>query len=606
MENEQNILTVVWKDVWNILKANSNINSLLKTLNASYLSEFLIIGKRCEMSKVFDNVSNNERSFAGIPQLSLRSQIIGALGSAIITASSMYVALRMSALPWPTIFVSILSMSLLKLFGKTTLNEINVTQTSMSSGAMVAGGLAFTLPGLWITGIWDKVDVMGQYFWKVLLITMAGMILGTLLTWFLRPRFIEREKLPYPIGVAAAETIRTGDEGGRKSIVLFGTMAFSAVFTALRDSLGWIPSAISSKWLYARNFQVGIWVSPMAAGIGYIIGTLYTGVWFLGALLSYILIIPVGTALKIFPSVDAAAEFKNTVGIGLMVGTGIGILISYIISLFKKRTVSTDGESSNSSQSINKGKKISTGKLLSVLAVAVTYVLTVLCGLSPVASALLIAGVFVASAMSATITGQTGINPMEIFGIIVLLAIRLFVDLDATDAFFTAACVAVACGYAGDMLNDYKTGHIIGTNPVAQLVSQFVGGFVGTVVAAVSMFAVVGQFGGVGIEYGLPAGQAFIVSQMVNGIGNPVVFVTAALAGVILYLLKVPVMTLGIGMYLPFEISSAVFLGGLIRLVTDKVRPNSVDTGNIASSGLLGGEGITGVGIAIINMLLLK
>ena len=99
-------------------------------------------------------MKNREKKFMGVEQLSLRSLIIGSLGSCVITASSMYVALRMSALPWPTIFVAVLSMGLLKIFGKTTNNEINITQTAMSAGAMVAGGLAFTLPGLWIMGIW--------------------------------------------------------------------------------------------------------------------------------------------------------------------------------------------------------------------------------------------------------------------------------------------------------------------------------------------------------------------------------------------------------------------------------------------------------------------
>lgn len=543
-----------------------------------------------------------ERSFAGIYQLSLRSILIGAAGSAIITASSMYVALRMSALPWPTIFVAVLSMALLKALGKTTFNEINITQTNMSSGAMIAGGLAFTLPGLWITGISSGKDMFAQYFWKVLAISVAGMLLGTVLTWLLRPRFIEVEALPYPIGIAAAETIKVGDEGGKKSAVLFSSMGFSALFAYLRDGLGIIPQAIISKWLYARNFYVGIWVSPLAVGTGYLIGPLFTGVWFLGSVLSYLLIIPLGTALNIFPSVDEAVAFKNTAGIGLMVGTGVGILISYIInsinSILKKRS------SKNSNISGSTGKSSgNTARVLIILSVVASFILSVACGLSVIASVLLMIGVFITSAMAATITGQTGINPMEIFGIIVLLAIRIFVDVDATGAFFIAACVAVACGYAGDMLNDYKTGYELGSNPVAQLIAQAVGGLVGAIVAPVSMFAIINQFGGVGADKGLPAAQAYAVSQMVNGIGNPTVFWAALAIGAILYLLKVPVMTLGIGMYLSFEISSVVFLGGLIRLILDKVKPGSEQNGNITASGFLGGEGITGVAIAIIRMI---
>jgi putative OPT family oligopeptide transporter len=491
-------------------------------------------------------------------------------------------------------------MALLKGMGGTTLNEINITQTAMSAGAMVAGGIAFTLPGLWITGTWTSTAWQGGHIIKVLFISLTGMLLGTVLTWFLRPRFIEGEALPYPIGAAAAETITAGDRGGKKSIVLFGTMGFSAVFTYLRDSLGWIPSALVSKWLYTRNLFIGVWVSPMAAGIGYMIGTLYTGIWFLGAVISYLIIIPIGPAAGIFPSVEDAVSFKNTVGIGLMVGTGVGILISYITSLVKKAALKN--EIKHNKKIEDEDSRQSRARLLPALATILAFVFSVAAGIGILPSLLLMAGVFGASAMAATITGQTGINPMEIFGIIILLAIRMIVSVDVTGAFFIAACVAIACGYAGDLLNDYKAGHILGTNPAAQLISQIVGGIAGAVIASFAMFAIIGQFGGIGPEKGLPAGQAFAVSQMVQGIGNPAVFGIALAVGALLYLLKVPSMTLGIGMYLSFEISSIVFIGGLFRFIFDRINPKSTETGNIAASGLLGGEGITGVAIAIIKM----
>lgn len=547
-----------------------------------------------------------ERSFAGIEQLSLRSIILGMIGSAIITASSMYVALRLSALPWPTIFVAVLSMALLKVLGKTTHNEINITQTSMSSGAMVAGGLAFTLPGLWITGVWNGQAFTPARFWQVLAITICGVLLGSVLTWFLRRRFVEKDPLPYPIGIAAADTIVVGDAGNRKSALLFISMGVSAIFTFFRDHLAWIPSALSSAWLYARNFRIGLWVSPMAVSIGYMIGTLYTGVWFLGAVLAYVLIIPCGPALGLFSSVDAAVSFKDTAGIGLMVGTGIGTLLSFVIGSIKKRIGSHDRAdigrdetaSGNSSASSHKKERFWTA-----IAVAISFVLSIVCRLGVLPSILMMIGVLAASAMSAIITGQTGINPMEIFAIIVLLAVRIFVNVDAVGSFFIAAAVAVACGYAGDMLNDYKTGAMLKTNPKAQLISQIIGGVVGAVIATLALFAVIGQFGGVGPGHELPAGQAFAVSQMVKGIGNPVVFWVALGIGVLLNLLKVPSMTLGIGMYLPFEISSIVFLGGLLRLFAERFFPKTVNSGNIVASGMLGGEGITGVTIAIIKMI---
>lgn len=540
--------------------------------------------------------NNQERTFLGVEQLSLRSLILGALGSVIITASSMYVALRMSALPWPTIFVAVLSMALLKIFGKTTNNEINITQTAMSAGAMVAGGLAFTLPGLWILGIWDGSNNLSANYVKVLTIAIAGMLLGTVTSYILRYRFIVKNALPYPIGQAAAETIKAGDEGGKKSIVLFGTMVASAVYTFFRDQLRLVPDAFMFKG------AIGIWNSPMAVGMGYILGTLYTGVWFLGALISNAFLIPFGPKLGLFADAAAASAFTTSSGIGLLVGTGLGVLIGIIFSGIKK--LSTSGKKDiYKNQTKNGNKFFNKSRILIVISTAFAFVFSIASGLPVIPSILLIIGVFIVSIMAATITGQTGINPMEIFGIIVLLAIRIFVDIDATDALFVAACVAVASGFSGDLFNDYKTGQIMGTNPKAQLISQIVGGVVGTIVASVALFAIINQFGEVGAGTALPAGQAVGVTAMINGIGDPVVFGVAAAIGAILYLLGLPTATLGIGIFLPFVISSAVFLGGLIRFISDRVRRKSNnETGTVAASGLLGGEGITGVGIALVKM----
>ncbi|MEA3507863.1 MAG: OPT/YSL family transporter, partial [Synergistota bacterium] len=84
------------------------------------------------------------------PELTFRALLTGAAGSVVIAASSTYVALRMGALPWPTVFVAVLSMAILKPFGA-GLREINTAHTGMSAGGLVAGGLAFTLPGLWMS-----------------------------------------------------------------------------------------------------------------------------------------------------------------------------------------------------------------------------------------------------------------------------------------------------------------------------------------------------------------------------------------------------------------------------------------------------------------------
>jgi len=523
-------------------------------------------------------------------QLTIRSLVIGGFGSVVITTSSMYVALRMGALPWPTIFVAVLSLALLKALGRTNLNEINVTHTAMSSGAMVAGGLAFTIPGIWIL---EETSEVG--FLSLLIVTLSGTVLGVVFTSLIRQHFVEKEKLPFPMGVASYETVVAGDEGGRKAKYLFSTMGIAAVFVAIRDGLGWIPAAWSSAWLYSKNIFFGTWISPMAVGIGYIIGPLFTGVWFLGAVLSYFLIIPVGVALGWFEDVATAAAFKDSLGIGLMVGTGLGILIKGILPRAK--------EIYGKSQKREKGRLGRQLILAPIFFAVVAVFLTTLTEMTLIPSLLTIVGVWLTTAMAASITGQSGINPMEVFGIIILLGVKVVSDIGTIEAFLVAGVVAVACGLAGDVLNDFKSGYLLKTDPKAQIIAETVGGVIGAVVSVVVLFIMFRAYGTMGPGTELPAPQAYAVSTMVGGLPNTPAFFFGLMIGILIYLIGLPGMTLGIGMYLPMEISSAAFLGGMISLISVKLNPKSKENGLVISSGLLGGEGITGVVLAIIRVL---
>ncbi|NPV43904.1 MAG: peptide transporter [Firmicutes bacterium] len=523
-------------------------------------------------------------------QLTIRSVVLGMLGAVIITASSTYVALRMGALPWPTIFVAILSLTILKALGKTNINEINVTHTAMSAGGLVAGGLAFTIPGIWMVNPDAKVS-----FFTLIVITLCGTVLGLIFTGLIRKHFIEGERLPFPMGIAASQTLIAGDEGGKKGRYLFSSLGFAAVFTALRDQFGVIPAALTSQALFARNIFFGAWLSPMAAGIGYIIGPLYMGTWFLGAFLSYFLIIPIGVSTGVFSNVDTATAFKNSMGIGLIVGSGVGVLIKGVLPKAKEIFAPMlKGE-------VEKGE-INMRWAPFVFALA-ALIVTFLTEMSLISSILTIIGVWVTVAMAATITGQTGINPMEIFGILVLLFIKIFVKLGFIESFLIAAVVAIACGLAGDALQDFKAGYILKTDPRAQLVSEGVGGLIGAFVSVIVLFIMHNAYGAMGPGTELVAPQAYAVSTMVKGLPNPSAFVIGLILGALLYFIKIPGMTIGIGMYLPMVISTTAGVGGVLRFIMDKKYPKSNENGTLISSGFLGGEGVTGVLLAIIKVL---
>ena len=189
---------------------------------------------------------------------------------------------------------------------------------------------------------------------------------------------------------------------------------------------------------------------------------------------------------------------------------------------------------------------------------------------------------------------------MEIFGIIAMIGVGFLIKSTWQTSLMMAAVVAVASGFAGDTMFDYKTGQIIGTDPRAQLISQAIGGLLGAVVASITIFVVISQFGPVFGE-GLPAPQGAMVYSMVNHAFDPLIFWSGAGLGILLVLLKVPSTTLGIGMYLPFGFSFAIFIGGAIRWIVKKFFPKQIENGMVIASGVFGGESLTGVAIAFMS-----
>ena len=519
--------------------------------------------------------------------LTARGLAIGLVGLVIITASSMYVALRMGALPWPTVFVTVLSMAVLGKAKGSTLEEINCTHTLMSAGAMVAGGLAFTLPGLWMTDSSADLPII-----SILAISITGAVLGTLFTIIFRRTFIEREKLPYPMGEAAYNTLIAGKEG-KGAGVLFTSLGASALFTFIRDKLEWIPAVLGIYSGSSLFPALSLWVSPMALGIGAIIGPVLALMWFGGAVLGYFILTPIGLSTGLFGSMADADAFRSSLGIGLMIGTGLGVAVKAIATLLRKKK--GDGSSAIPRRTVY---MIALFCILAVIVLSITTEITILEGV------LLIVGVYLTTYLSGMLTGQTGINPMEIFAILVLIGISAVLSPSLAAAFSIAGVVAVACGLTGDVMNDLKSGALVGTQPRYQIIAEGIGGIVGAIVAAFALIVLKDGMGGFGSPE-LPAPQAAAVAAMAGGLSDPLAFGIGAAAGLLLYLLRVPSATLGLGVYLPTYISSAMALGAVVMAGVKKAMKNSAkaDEGAaLISSGLLGGEGITGVIIAIASM----
>lgn len=537
-------------------------------------------------------------------QISAAGILIGCIGCVIITASSVYTALKMGALPWPTIFTSITALILLRAAGRTSLNEANVTQIIMSAGSMVAGGLAFTIPGVWMLGLdaelsWTEIGG----------VALAGTLLGLACTALIRRRFVEESDLEYPIGTAAAETLMASRAGGATGKRLFGSMAAAGIWCALRDLAGVIPAMIGA--LPIPGVAFGIYNSPMLLSVGFLVGGAAVAFWLAGGLIANFGIIVGGSAAGLW-DVASAQGIASSLGMGLMMGSGIGVVVRDILpAVFRSaRNGRRDDDRANApARAFGKLDR----SVLALLVAAAALLVCLVLGLSPIACAVVMALAFVTTIMSAQSVGQTGIDPMEIFGLIVLLVVAALGESDQVRLFFVAGVVAVACGLAGDVMSDFKTGKIIGTDPRAMWIGQAIGALIGCAVSVAVMCALLNAYGAdaFGPEKLFVSAQASVVATMVSGIPSVSAFALGLAAGVALYCLGIPSMMLGLGVYLPFYMTLSASLGAAVKIAYDRVasirnaradETSHEETGIIVASGVLGGESIVGVIIALASV----
>ena len=549
-------------------------------------------------------------------QISAAGILIGCIGCVIITASSVYTALKMGALPWPTIFTSITALVLLRAAGRTSLNEANVTQIIMSAGSMVAGGLAFTIPGVWMLGLGAElswIEIGG--------VALAGTLLGLVCTALIRRRFVEESDLEYPIGTAAAETLMASRAGGATGKRLFGSMAAAGIWCALRDLAGVIPAMIGA--LPIPGVAFGIYNSPMLLSVGFLVGGAAVAFWLAGGLIANFGIIVGGSAAGLW-DVANAQGIVSSLGMGLMMGSGIGVVVRDILPAAFRSAHNGRRDDNHAGAPARAFGKLDRSVLALFVAAAALLVCLVL-GLSPIACAVVVVLAFVTTIMSAQSVGQTGIDPMEIFGLIVLLVIAALGESDQVRLFFVAGVVAVACGLAGDVMSDFKTGKIIGTDPRAMWIGQAIGALIGCAVSVAVMCALLNAYGADAFGPGklFVSAQASVVATMVSGIPSVSAFALGLVAGVALYCLGIPSMMLGLGVYLPFYMTLSASLGAAVKIAYDRAasirnarasgdattnantgtdETSHEETGIIVASGVLGGESIVGVIIALASV----
>lgn len=533
-----------------------------------------------------------------------RSYIIGGVLAVLMTMSGVYITLRMNAFMWASILTALMAMGIykvLKLEKDASVHEINIAQTTASTGGILAAGICFTIPAIYFLDpeLFDTfTSDPGSFIFKIFVLALVGGIMGVLFSAYLRRNMIIEEKLPFIIGEATADTIKAGEKGGRKIKVLLSAFGLSAIFTTLRDgvslTIGKLHFVFNGIIPDFKQFQLGVFkieipFIPMAFGAGYLIGYKIVSTWFLGCLFSYYLFQPLVHYLYSVP-MDQMVTYILPLGVGAVIGGGV--------TLFFLRVIPSSIRTFKAMISAKVSKDELNPRLIPIFAIISIFIMSFILNLSIVASLLAILGIWVITALAGRMTGEIGIDPMEVFAVIIVLFVKIVVSLGTLESIFIAAIAAVSVGVAGDLLFDLKAGHMLGTSPKSQAKAQILGVIIGSFVVGFSLLAILNAF-----TLGSPelyALQARSVSYMLGAI-DVKIFLIGFILGTAITLMKLPGMVFGIGIFIPLYLSVAFFIGGVVNYLNRKKAED--ETERLIASGLIGGEGVVGAILAIVKML---
>ena len=528
---------------------------------------------------------------------SLRALIIAVGLTLFLLSTSIYIALRLSALPWPIIFSVIVSAGILKIlsyFRATDANEINIAQAGGTIGGLVASGVAFTIPGILFLRNQMGVDIEMVDPYLLALVCVSGGVLGVLLSIPLRRTFVDEEELPYPSGAAGAELLKAQLKGGRSAVFVTFFIILAGLFAITRDV--YFPVLFTISSVAAYGMYITIVAMPMAVGIGYILGPkISLNSWFGGSVVGWLILIPILVSRQGWDGGDATALAQN-LGMGIVLGSGVGFFVSYVVPKIKRifaPLFTFDGP-----------WYFKASPVFSII--AVIAMLSV--GVPILAAVLSVAGVWIMATIASRMTGETDINPLEQFGIIIgLLCLGVYsvlkMDLGYDSAFLIVCFVAVATAVAGDIGHDYKSAKIIGTRPSDIIKVDFICVVVAGIAAPFILDIVLTGYADVLFDPQLmPAVQSQLVAGSIFGFAYPNAFYLGFALAFIYELatkltkrnLPFSAMAFGIGMFLGMTLGVLLAIGGAISYVVNKRFPSKVHSGILVSAGLMGGEGIAG------------
>ena len=596
------------------------------------------------------------------PELTLRVILVGIVLGILMTAANAYLGLYAGMTVSASIPAAVMSMIILRtMFNDVSILENNAVQTMASAGESLAAGVIFTVPALLVMNLWTSIQWL-----DTLIIATLGGLLGTMFTIALRRLFIVEEALPYPEGVACREVLVAGEEGGDGALAILYALAIGGIYGLMVKGFEITHHTVEGAATFvSTRIYAGMDLSIALLSVGFIVGIRIASFIFFGGVLGFGLLVPMYGLIYGWPATDSLVDgFYSIwstqiryVGVGAMVVGGVYTLwsmrktiITGLSKAFIKNEEGTE-ELLRTEQDIPMNRVFTVCGILVVLTFFFYWWATESFVLA-LAGALFLGFVaFFFAAVAGYIAGVVGSSNSPVSGMtiatllftvgLVYIVGDLFLGMAKQDLMMAtlliAAIVASSAAIAGDVMQDLKTGHMLGATPKKQQVAEIIGVLTGAVVIGPVLSLLHDAFrisqtacqmnplpNDPTCSNALFAPQAELIGAIVQGafggdLNIQMVVLGAAIA-VALIRLNMPVMSVAIGIYLPLGLSVPIMAGGIISHVllrsahlrvdgtlreipsqrAEKAAKDVENRGVLIGAGFIAGESIMGVFIAIL------
>ncbi len=597
-----------------------------------------------------------------LPEFTWKSVIIGTILGIIFAWANAYVGLISGLTISASIPVSVMSVTIFSFLHrffnakKGSPLETNMAQTIGSAGESLAAGVIFTIPAMFMLG-WNPT--YGVQVITIMIIAAIGGILGVTFMIPLRKYLIKKEHnvLPFPEGTACAEVIKSADIGGASAGYVFGGLGIGAFIELIKNGFTAFAGTVEVPIFFVKKMVVSLETNPALLGVGYILKRRISTIMVAGGAIAWIILIPVIGAFGdnwnmfrflnekavaslakggIFSVADMSPgniwnHFIRYIGAGAVAFGGIITLVRAIPTIVESFKLGSkelmSGQGSSGAKRTDQDLPIKlvlwlSGAMVIILGLAIAFGLEEMSALTSAVAALLVVifsffFVTVASRIvglvGSTSSPVSGMTIATLLGTSIIFVMFGWTSGEAKIAVLTiGAVVCMAACTSGDTSQDLKTGFLIGATPRKQQLGELLGVLTSAAVLGFTLIMLYNAYGfteapsPITGRAELPAPQATLMSFVVKGVIDKnipwlLVGIGAAIAA-IFEMFKIPSLPAAVGLYLPLETTTPIFVGGLLRHFRDKAsgeEASETDNGVLFSSGLVAGVGVVGIILAV-------